>query len=240
MKIPAQDFAYTFNVPPDPRTPMHGTICDSGGSNVKGLMGADPVLRWIEYTPEPWKSFATVTVSTSQKRGAATKAVSFTLDRGLLSVLRASDVLHVCASQTLGISIVRDEHLIAAAGGADVLSTMPLGTDVRVHFPGWNLAERFFQQPDALHYFLGGPSPPNDHPFVEILAAGEARIMPWGRPEMGPYEVFLRPSVRPGNLCVSIERRHVCPETSAHRSAQLLDREGYQVVGSPSDEDETR
>jgi hypothetical protein len=128
--------------------------------------------------------------------------------------------LHVSASDSLGVSTIRNEHLIAAVGPTDVLSGMFLGQGVQVHFPGENLAARFRKQRDSLR--LGGSGASSDHPFVEIVVAGEARILPSGRPTIGPYEIFLQQSVRRDVLCVSIERQKVCPETAARHQIGLL------------------
>ena len=119
---------------------------------------------------------------------------------------------------------MHDDFLIAAAGPVDVLRFLPLGSDLRICAATEDVEERFFKQPGAGRYFVGGPAPIG-RPFVEIVAGGETRIMPWGRPQMGPFEVFVRDSVRLGVLLISIERLKVCPETAAHTSAQLLDRE---------------
>lgn len=193
------------------------------------MLGGAPVLTWAEYTPEPWKLYAKVTLASTDQASSANR-VSFLIDRGLMKVLRAGDQLHVAALPTVGMTIVHDDFLVAAAGPVDVLRHMPLSSEFRICAPTDDLEERFFKQPEAFHYFLGG-RPPRGKPFVEIVAAGETRIMPWGRPDIGPFEVFVRASTRPGALLMSIERLKVCPETAAHTSAQLLDREPYQVVG---------
>ena len=183
----------------------------------------------MEDTPAAWKLYAQVTLKASKKRGAAAAGISFVIDRGLMTVLRPGDQLHIAGRPALGLSIVHDDFLVAAAGPADVLARLPLGSAVKICYPGENLESRFFKQPGAADYFLGGPAPIGN-PFVEIAVGGETRIMPWGRPTIGPFEVFVRESGRPEVLLVSIERLKVCPETSAHTSAQLIDRDGYRVV----------
>jgi hypothetical protein len=87
MNNPGGAFGYVFTVPTDPRSPMQGRIWNPS-SHPKCSLGQTPVLAWAEYTPEPWKLYATVTLTPSHKRGAAEKTAALTIDRGLLTVLR--------------------------------------------------------------------------------------------------------------------------------------------------------
>jgi hypothetical protein len=66
--------------------------------------------------------------------------------------------------------------------------------------------------------------------LLEFAVAGETEIMRWGRSKRGAFELFVRGSSRPDVGLVSIERLKICPETAAHTSAQLMDRDGYQIV----------
>jgi hypothetical protein len=222
----AASFSYVFEVGDDSRGPFQGRVTDGFG---ECLLGPAPEMTWTEHTPAAWKLYARVELKAMDKRGAAAAGVSFVIDRGLMKVLRPGDHLYVAALPALGLSIVHDDFLVAAAGPADVLARVPLGSEVDLRYPGEDLERRFFKQPEAFHYFMGGPAP-RGKPFVEIAAGGETCIMPWGRPTMGPFELFVRGSARPDVLLLSIERLKVCPETSAHTSAQLMDRDGYEVV----------
>jgi hypothetical protein len=222
----AGEFSYVFEMPEEPRRATVGRVADGSG---KCLLGAAPVLTWTEYTPQPWKLYARVKLTRSASRGAPAARAFFAVDRGVLTMLRPGDLLHVAALPWLGISIIRNGCLLAAAGAVETLSRISLGVDVQIRFPGENLEERFFRQRHSGHCWLGGP-PPIGEPFVEIVAAGKTQIMPWGRPTIGPYEVFVRSSVTSPSLLVSIQRLKACPETSAHTTAQLLDRDGYPII----------
>jgi hypothetical protein len=220
-------FSCVFGVGDDRKAPMPGRMCDLAGV-VLQQQDTHPVLEWAEYTPEPWKEYARVTLSVPATGNRTASKISFTVERGLMRALRPSDHVQVGAGPAIALTVVHDDFLVAAAGPADVLSQLPLGSEVRLRFPGEDLAARFLTQPEAIHY-LGSSPPPPGHPYVEVIAAGERRIIPWGRPTLGPYEIFVRPSVRPEVPLISIERLKICPETSAHTTAQLLDRDGFQV-----------
>jgi hypothetical protein len=60
--------------------------------------------------------------------------------------------------------------------------------------------------------------------------AGETKALWRGRPTMGCYDVLIARRVHDGEPRISMERLRVCGETSAHTSAQLMDREGCRVV----------
>ena len=140
-------------------------------------------------------------------------------------MLRPRDVLHLYGGPMVGLSIIRDHQLIAAAGSGGALSYIPTGEGVHIRVPGdlISKSEAIFRVRDPEYTLIERP--------VEITIGGETRIMRWGRPKMGPFEVFVVPSGRDRYPRVSLERMGVCPETAAHTSAELLDREPYQVVG---------
>jgi hypothetical protein len=142
-------------------------------------------------------------------------------------VLRRGDVLHISRSGRcgLGLSILREDLLIAAAGA---ITKVPLGLGASARMPGDLIAqaERAFRTRDPDYRM-------NDRPF-ELSIAGETRILHTGRPQIGPFDVFVRhgflDGLPGGDVCASIERRGVCPDTAAHTSAELLEREGLEIA----------
>jgi hypothetical protein len=47
---------------------------------------------------------------------------------------------------------------------------------------------------------------------------------------MGPYDVLLRSGLQDTEAWLSIERKRVCPETAAHTSAELLEKEPREII----------
>jgi hypothetical protein len=190
------------------------------------------VLTWEEQSAGTGKLYARVTLTATETRGARARGISFTIEHALVKALRPRDVIHVHGDPAIGLSILRGDLLIAAAGAAGALSYIPVGADVDVRIPGDLVreSERIFRTRDPHYQMIERP--------VQIAIAGETRIMRWGQPIMGPYEVFVRPSVIDKHPSVSIERLGVCPETAAHISAELLDRERYRVVGGWLDDED--
>jgi hypothetical protein len=217
MNSPRQHLGYTFRVGDTPRGPFSGRMTE-GASEC--LLGAAPALTWAEHTPEPWKLYARVTLTASD--GA--EGISFVIERGVLMMLRSGDDMHVAASPALALSVVRGGFLIAAAGAAATLSRMPLGRDVAIRF-----ADPAVVRPEIAP---GARYRPEDFPIrpVEISIAGARRAMWHGRPTMGAYDVFVTRGIHGGEPRISIEMATVCPQTSAHTSAQLMDRDGYDIL----------
>jgi hypothetical protein len=213
-------FGYTFRLVEPLGGPLSGCITDGHGEY---FLGQSPGLRWAEHTPEPAKRYARVSLTASASAARHSKSISFLIERGLLTMLRSGDVMHVGAYPALGLSILRDDILIAAAGDATTLSLMPLGADVAIRFP----------DPAAVHPEIapGASYRSEDFPTrpVELCIAGIRRAMWRGRPTMGPYDVFVTRGLH-GNSRMSVEMARVCPQTAAHTSAQLMDRDGYQLV----------
>src|SRR5262249_40057216 len=153
------------------------------------------------------------TLIASDRHNASTSQVSFSVQRGLLNVLRPGDVVYIsrtfCAG--LGLSILREGLLIAAAGA---ITHVPLGSDASARIPNDLVleAERAFATRDVTYRMSDCP--------LELTIAGETRICHGGRPKMGPYDVFVRHGFQRGlpgtDVSASIERRGVCPDTAAH------------------------
>jgi hypothetical protein len=146
----------------------------------------------------------------------------------LIKMLRQEDALHIsrtpCAG--LGLSVLRDGQLVAAAGA---ISDVPLGPDVSIGTPGDLVreAECIFRTRDPEFQLRNCP--------VELRIGNVTRIIDFGRPTIGPYEILVRHGFLRGmpgtDVCVSIERVRVCPDTAAHHSAELIAKqEGVALV----------
>ena len=218
---PMQNFAYSFDVRDARHGPLSGKVTDGFG---EGLLGSAPELSWEEYTPAPWKLYARVTLRASHGKSTEAAGISFVIDRGMLTLLRTGDVIHVAALPSLGVSVLRDDFLIAAAGAAATLSRMPLGSQIAIRFP----------EPTDVPVEIqpGAYYRPEDYPArpVEVSVGRERWAMWQGRPTMGLYDVFVVRSVHDGEPRLSMERSGSCPQTSAHTSAQLMERDGYLIV----------
>ena len=218
-------FSYTFEVPALPRGPMIGRVWQEADAGRLPVVGPAPVLTWSEYTPEPWKLFAHVTLTPSDTHACAAERVSLILERGLLTVLRPGDVVHLHEAEGMGFSILRQDQLIAAAGAASALAEMPLGRDVAVRFP---------HQLVNVRPLVGAGETYREVNYarraVELWIEGETLISRRGRPVMGHYEARIGRNAGDGDALISIERRHLCPETAAHTTAELLDKKPREIV----------
>lgn len=229
---PTGTFDYVFVVPEEPRNGslrVRGSLREPLQRSDRRLVGHAPILQTVEYQREPWQLYNRVTLkATDRWKGRANvAAASFSVERGLIRMLRPGDLLHMtrtsCAG--IGISVLRAGHLLAAAGA---ITSVPLGADVSARSPSDLIgqAEAIFRTRDP-EYDL------RDYP-IEISIAGKNRILHGGRPTIGPYEIFVRHgfvSGIPGTAeSASIERRGVCPDTAAHTSAQLLEEEALQMM----------
>jgi hypothetical protein len=217
-------FDYVFKISSTPLGRTQGSVREPVPRDQRRLVGHAPILVSGDYQREPWQLYARITLAASDRRALAS-VVSFSVDRALLKALRTGDVLHLnrtgCGG--MGLSILRDNHLVAAAGA---ITHVPLGADVSARAPSdlTQQAEAVFQTRDPQYHLQDQP--------IELTIQGETRILHIGRPQMGPYEVFMRHGFMRGipgtDESVSIERRGVCPDTAAHTTAQLL-AEGVQI-----------
>jgi hypothetical protein len=87
----------------------------------------------VEYHREQLQLLCRVTLTATEKHAIAS-SFWFNVDRELIAMLRGSDVLHISRTHRagLGLSVLRDGQLIAAAGA---VMHVPLGT-VSVRHPG--------------------------------------------------------------------------------------------------------
>jgi hypothetical protein len=97
-------------------------------------LGHAPLLQTVEYYREKWQLLCRITLTASEKKHAIASSFSFNVDRELIGMLRGDDVLNIsrthCAG--LGLSILRDGELVAAAGA---VMHVPLGPTVSVRYP---------------------------------------------------------------------------------------------------------
>ena len=207
-------FRYVFAVPRMPASRIAGRPCDM--RDPAPLLGSQPSLTWTAYTPDPWRLYARVALASSVDG----RRVTFSVDRRLLGAAKEGDRIYVGASTRLGLSIVRGDELIAAAGASRALATIPLGNDVRVRFPAPH-DEAVKHIPEGGSWRIGRRHDAPEHPTD--ITAGGVRLIWWtGRPSMGPYDVLLQSGIRDAEACLSIERKGRCPQTVAHETAELL------------------
>lgn len=224
-------FDYAFIVPDGPRggsRRIEGTLREPPQGVQDRLIGHAPLLHAEEYQREAWQLFSRITL-TPRDRKATARSFSFSVDRELIAMLRSGDALHIsrtpCAG--LGLSVLRDGQLLAAAGA---VSAVPLGPEVSVNYPGdlVRQAEAVFRMRDPGYHMSDSP--------VELRVGAVTRIVHGGRPTIGDYEILVRHGFLwgiPGtDESVSIERRRACPDTAAHHTAELL-RNGMGSCSSP-------
>ena len=219
-------FDYTFVVPDASfggKREMPGMLRAPIEGDQDRLLGHTPLLETAEYYREKWQLLCRVTLTATEKTHAKASSFLFDVDRELIAMLRGNDVVHIsrthCAG--LGLSVLRDGELVAAAGA---VKHVPLGPTVSVHYP-YELvaqAEAIFRARDPEYDMHNYP--------VELRVGDMTRILQQGRPTIGEYEILVRHGPIGGipgiDECVSIERRQVCPSTAAHNSAQLMEAKG--------------
>jgi hypothetical protein len=204
---------------------MHGGLREPiQGGDLERLLGHAPLLQAVEYNREKWQLLSQVTLSATEKKHAIASSFSFNVDRELIAMLRANDVMHIsrtyCAG--LGLSILRDGELVAAAGA---VIDVPLGPTVSVRHPRQLIeqAEAIFRVRDPEYHMRNYP--------VELRVGDVLHILHEGLPTIGDYEILVRHGhiwgIPGTDECVSIERLKVCPSTAAHHSAQLMETEEH-------------
>ena len=218
-------FDYKFVVPDgsfNGNRQMQGTLRVPIQGDQERLLGHAPLLQTVEYHRDQRQWLCRVTLTAGEKKHATASSFSFSVDRALVAMLRANDVLYIgrthCAG--LGLSILRDGELIAAAGA---VTCVPLGPTVSVRYPHELIeeAEAIFRARDPDYDMRNYP--------VELRVDDVLHILHEGRPTMGDYEILVQHGriwgIPGTDECVSIERRKVCPKRAAHNSAQLMETE---------------
>src|SRR5262245_13917739 len=223
-------FDYTFVVPGGSRSGarrMKGTHTVKLGLRDRRLLGRSAILEAVEYQKEAWQLYSRITLTAGNTWTATARSFAFSVDRSLIVMRLQDDVLNISrtACAGLGLSVLRDGRLVAAAGA---VSAVPLGPDVSVRhtFDLVQRAEAVFRVRDPEYEMW-------DHP-VELRVGNVTRILHLGRPTIGDYEILVRHGFiagMPGTAeSVSIELRRVCPDTAAHTSAQLMEQEGQELL----------
>jgi hypothetical protein len=161
-----------------------------------------------------------LTLAAPLRQHAMAASATFHVDRALTEALVPGDLLYIArtACGGLGLSIVRNGQLIAAAGA---VSAVFLGDGVRVGRP----ADAIARAADVLRAIdpeFRFPEWP-----VEINVGAHTRLLYGGRPRLDGYEVFVLHGFFPGipgtDECVAISLAGTCPDVAAIASAQLLD-----------------
>jgi hypothetical protein len=166
-------------------------------------------------------------LTASGRQYATVAEVCFFLDRGVISALRAGDLLHMARTPCgrIGVSAIRSEQLIFAVGA---ITAVPLGSDFQAQFPHDLVreAEAVFRKRDSSFEFVEYP--------VEIRAVNERCIGYRGRRKLGPFEVWLLHGLYDGipgtDACLSVVRTGACPVVDANTSALFLDTDALEMV----------
>lgn len=149
MMPPAGTFDYVTTVPEKPA----GSLCEwevrlrypvkQTGSDIsdRRLVGYSPCLQITDagLTPDPGPRRPSVmrrrlTLTAASPKDATVSAISFHVDRDLISLLEPGDDLHMSRTKCagLGLSILRRGKLLAAVGA---VTAVPLGDDFQAHLP---------------------------------------------------------------------------------------------------------
>lgn len=225
-------FDYVFHVSDGPRSgdrKMRGKLRDPHDAGDR-LLGHAPTLEAVEYKRAEWQLYSRVTLAATGWRRATASRFSFSVDRALITTLRAGDTIHVSRTSVggLGFSILRGDELVAAVGA---ITSVELGTDLTARHPRDLIeqVERVFRTRDPEYKTREFP--------IELTAAGETRIVHKGRTRVGPYDAFVIHGFIigiPGTAeRACIERRGVSPETAALTTAQLFGTESMEMGDRP-------
>jgi hypothetical protein len=147
---------------------------------------------------------------------------------GLIRSFQPGDAIHVARTGTggLGISVIRGETLLAAAGA---VTAVPLGNDLVARYPVevMQAVEALFRELDPM---VELPEVP-----IEIRTGDQRRILCRANLVLGPYRVFMIHGFYTGtpgtDACAAITRVGAGPEIAASSSAQLLDGGEIELVG---------
>jgi hypothetical protein len=184
--------------------------------------GLTPDVRVSPYTgiPRPKVLLSRLTLRADGKDRATVAAFSFCVDQALTRSFRPGDIVHLArtACGGLGLSVIRGERLVAAAGA---VTAVPCGESVQVGLPAEVIeeAERVFRKLDPEFEFLELP--------IEVRVGSERRVLHRGRPRLAAYDVFIEHGVYRGipgtDECAAISLQSACPATAAVCSAPLLE-----------------
>ena len=149
----------------------------------------------------------------------APPSLCFEVDRQVTQKLLPGDSLSVCRTRSggIGLSVVRDNELVMAAGA---VTDVPLGRDVSVSIPNGvvDAAETLFRQRDPEFRWHELP--------VEITVRGRTRLLFRGYPTIEGHAVFMVHGAIQGlpgiDECLSIARLEVCQPVAASATALLF------------------
>ena len=233
-----RSFDYVIDVPEGGRAslPWVARVRTPVDPEAELLVGHSPAVALDDFDVRPGVQRTRITLTAANSTGAAWHEASLTIDRGFANMLKPHDLVHVARGRRdgLGISVLRQGLLIAAAGS---VSSVSLGDTVSVRRPGDLVreAEQIFRARDPAYEMWNCP--------IEVTTETGTRLLHWGRPTLGRYEVFVVHGFVCGRECVAITLPGICPDCAATITAPLLDKpDALQVrpFGDPKEERETR
>ncbi len=246
MMPPAGTFDYVTTIPEKPA----GSLCEwevrlrspvkQTGSDVsdRRLVGYAPRLRITDagLTPDPGPRRPSVmrsqiTLTAPGPQNATVSAMSFHVDRDLISLLEPGDDLHMSRTKCagLGLSILRGGKLLAAVGA---VTAVPLGDDFQAYLP-FRLLEKasaVFAKADPEFEF--GEMP------IEFAHQKQRRILFHQSCQLGQYAVFMWHGFLPG-MPGTNESAAICQAPRqvpafASLSAQLLEADPAKLTRWPN------
>jgi len=246
MMPPCGTFDYVTTVPEQPagslsewevrlRYPVKRT---GSALSERRLVGYAPRLRITDagLTPNPGPQRPSVmrsrmTLTAAGPEDATDSAISFHVDRDLISLLQPGDDLHItrtsCAG--LGLSIIRRGKLLAAVGA---VTAVPLGNGFQAQLP-FHLVEKasaVFGKVDPEFEFREIP--------IEFVEKKQRRILFHGPYKLGQYAVFMWHGFLPG-MPGTNESAAICEASRqvpafASVSAQLLEADPAELTRWPN------
>jgi hypothetical protein len=222
-------FDYVVQVPDPPerlnrpwpvRHHSHGSGGDGASPGFFSRLLGTPNLRIIDAGPTPKAGWYRGRWLPDVQRALITisSRTSFYVAMDFVRSLRCGDSLYLaltpCAG--MGLSVIRDETLVAAAGA---VTAVPLGRDLVVRHP-----EELRLAVEALFEEVDPDYQPPDMP-IEIQFEGQRHLVYRGTRDLGPYRIYMIHgflSGMPGtDECLAISRSGFS-ETATNSTAQLL------------------
>jgi hypothetical protein len=198
------------------------------------LVGYKPLLEVRDggATPDPGTlnpatQRSRITLIATDKNSSLVERISFFLDSGLITALRAGDTLQIARSfhGRIGVSAIRGDELIFAVGAVCAVS---LGKGLQIHTPLdlVNEAESVFRKRYP-EFRL------SEHP-IEIIVGNERWIGYRCNRRFGLLQIFSLHGYRTALLtgtdeCVSIARIGACQSVDANVSAFFLDTDTPEI-----------
>jgi len=182
------------------------------------LVGHNPSVQLTDFDERYGVARTRITLTTQDRAQAIAGAFSLVVNRNFAGMLKPRDVLNVVRTHMccLGLSLLRDDVLVAAAGAA---SAVPLGDGVTVQYPDDLAREvnRVYQTRDP-RYRMGEVP-------IQITVDGVTRLLHGGRVTLGRYEVFVVHGFEPADReCIALSLVGVCADCAATLTAPLLER----------------